>query len=75
MRQALLRYDQCQAANITVADRGVYFIKSTIYITSERRLQVFDFGSLIKNPIYLGKVQLAVGGLFALRNGNTSTLG
>jgi hypothetical protein len=38
-------------------------------------LQVFDFGSLIKNTIYLGKVQLAVGGLFALRNGNTSALG
>ena len=31
-----------------------------MFITSDRRVHVVDFGSLIKNPIYIGNVQCAV---------------
>jgi len=31
-------------------------------ITSDKRVQVLDWGSLIKNPMYIGKVHLALGG-------------
>ena len=31
-------------------------------MTCDSRVQVVDLGSLIKNPMYIGKVHLAVGG-------------
>jgi len=33
-----------------------------LIITSDKRVQVVDFGSLIKNPMCIGKVHLPVGG-------------
>jgi hypothetical protein len=36
-------------------------------ITSAKRVHVLDFGSLIKNPMYIGKVHLAVGGRLSTR--------
>ena len=35
-------------------------------MTCDRRVQVVDLGSLIKNPMYIGKVHLAVGGRVGL---------
>jgi len=32
-------------------------------MTSDNLVQLVDFGSLIKKPIYIGSVHLAVGGL------------
>jgi hypothetical protein len=35
-------------------------------MTRDSRVQVVDLGSLIKNPMYIGKVHLAVGGRVGL---------
>ena len=35
-------------------------------MTCDSRVQVLDLGSLIKNPMYIGKVHLAVGGRVGL---------
>jgi hypothetical protein len=37
-----------------------------MFITSDKRVQVVDFGSLITNPMYIGNVHLASGGRVTL---------